>query len=326
MSKRCNGCGVILQDRDINMDGYTTDINYDICQRCFMIKNYGRSKDTMKNNDDYLSIFNQIKDNDLVVYVSSVLTLNMDYIDRFKNVVLVITKWDIIPKAVKEGKIINYIKKRYSNIQEVVIVSANKNHGLDELYRVLNSRNSKGDNIYFVGITNSGKSTLLNAMIKSYSGMAGGITTSNYPSTTLGVVEAKVGDIIIKDTPGMLVSDSIINFLNDKEIKRINTKKEIKPITFQVKGVGAKLIDEMIRIEYDTNMSSMTFYMTNNLNIKTISMNNPRLIDGEIQEFILNDNMDLVIEDIGFIKCTKAIKIRVYTDKKIMIRVRDNLI
>ena len=67
---------------------------------------------------------------------------------------------------------------------------------------------------------------------------------------------------------------------------RINTKKEIKPITFQVKGVGAKLIDEMIRIEYDTTMSSMTFYMTNNLNIKTISMNNPRLIDGEIQEFL----------------------------------------
>lgn len=326
MSKRCIGCGVILQDIDINMDGYTADINYDVCQRCFMIKNYGRSKDTMKNNDDYLDIFNQIRDNDLVVYVSSILTLNMDYIDRFKNVILVITKWDIIPKAVKEGKIINYIKKRYSNIQEVIIVSANKKYGLDELYRVLNSKKSSDSDIYFVGITNSGKSTLLNTMIKSYSGIDGDITTSNYPSTTLGVVEARVGDIIIKDTPGMLVSNSVINFLNDKMIKRINTKKEIKPITFQVKGIGAKLIDEMIRIEYDTTVSSMTFYMTNNLSIKTISMNNPRLIDGKMQEFILGNDMDLVIEDIGFIKCTKGIKIKVYTDKEIMIRLRDNLI
>ena len=46
----------------------------------------------------------------------------------------------------------------------------------------------KNKDIYFVGITNSGKSTLINAMIKSYNGYDGDITMSNFPSTTLDVI------------------------------------------------------------------------------------------------------------------------------------------
>ena len=44
MSKKCLGCGVILQDMDANQDGYVEDMSHDICQRCFMIKNYGHNK------------------------------------------------------------------------------------------------------------------------------------------------------------------------------------------------------------------------------------------------------------------------------------------
>ena len=325
MSKKCLGCGVILQDMDANQDGYVEDMSHDICQRCFMIKNYGHNKSIDKTNDDYLEIFDKIHNDDLVVYISSLLTLNLDYIDRFKNVMLVLTKRDVIPKSVKEGKIISYIQKRYNNIKDIMVVSAYKNYQIDELYDKL-VRDGKNRNIYFVGITNSGKSTLLNAMIKSYNGVEGMITTSNYPSTTLGIVEVKVGDIIVRDTPGIVIEDSIINELNDKEVKKINSKKEIKPITFQIKEKGAILIEELIRIEYDTQGSSMTFYMTNNLSIKSISRSNPRLREVNYQEYKLDNDKDLVIEDIGFIKCTKKIDIRVYTNRRINVRVRDNLI
>ena len=102
MSKKCFGCGVILQDVDANQDGYVEDMSHDICQRCFMIKNYGHNKSIDKTNDDYLEIFDKIHNDDLVVYISSLLTLNLDYIDRFKNVMLVLTKRDVIPKSVKE--------------------------------------------------------------------------------------------------------------------------------------------------------------------------------------------------------------------------------
>ena len=131
MSKKCIGCGVVLQDKDKNLDGYVENIDYMICERCFMIKNYGRSKDINKSNFDYMEIINNIKSDDLVVYVSSILTVNLDYLDRFKNVILVLTKRDIIPKSVKDMKIITYLKNRYKNIIDIVIVSAYKKYNLD---------------------------------------------------------------------------------------------------------------------------------------------------------------------------------------------------
>lgn len=325
MSKKCIGCGVVLQDKDKNLDGYVENIDHMICERCFMIKNYGRNKDINKSNVDYMKIINNIKDNDLVVYVSSILTVNLDYLDRFKNIILVLTKRDIIPKSVKDMKIITYLKNRYKNIIDIVIVSAYKKYNLDVLYNDL-LEYGKNKKIYFVGITNSGKSSLINEMIKSYNGTNGMITTSNYPSTTLGIVEVKIGELVISDTPGLIVRDSIVNYLDNKDIKMINSKKEIKPVTFQIKGSGVILINDILRVEYETDISSMTFYMSNNLTIKSISKNNPRLNDSEYIELDISDNQDIVIEDVGFIKCTNKLKARILYRDKISVRIRDNLI
>ena len=271
-----------------------------------------------------MKILDNIKDDDLVVYVTSLLTLNMDYVNKFKKVLLVLTKRDVLPKSIKDNKIINYIKDRYDNIEDIIIVSAYKKFNLDVLYNKLNKYNNK--NIYFVGITNSGKSSLINEMIKSYNGYDGDITTSNFPSTTLGLVSKTIGSLNIKDTPGIVITDSIINYLDTKNIKKINSKKEIKPITFQIKGHGAILIDELIRIEYDTDVSSMTFYMANSLNIKSISLNNPRLKDLKEVSYNVDNDKDIVIEDIGFIKCTNRMKVKIIYKDELHVSLRDNLI
>ena len=163
-------------------------------------------------------------------------------------------------------------------------------------------------------------------MIKSYNGYDGDITTSNFPSTTLGLVSKTIGSLNIKDTPGIVITDSIINYLDTKNIKKINSKKEIKPITFQIKGHGAILIDELIRIEYDTDVSSMTFYMANSLNIKSISLNNPRLKDLKEVFYNVDNDKDIVIEDIGFIKCTNRMKVKIIYKDELHVSLRDNLI
>ena len=86
MSKKCIGCGIVLQDENSMLDGYVSKNDYRLCERCFKIKNYGQNKVVVTGNEDYLKIFDSINSNDLVVYVSSLLTLNLDYLCLEENI------------------------------------------------------------------------------------------------------------------------------------------------------------------------------------------------------------------------------------------------
>ena len=85
-------------------------------------------------------------------------------------------------------------------------------------------------------------------------------------------------------------------------------------------------MENLLRIEYETKKSSMTFYVSNNLKVDSISLRNFRLKDKYIRRFEIDDNQDLVIEDIGFIKVTKKTIIMICATKDVYMYVRDKLI
>ena len=325
MSKKCIGCGSVLQDYDSSLEGYTTDINNSLCLRCFRIKNYNEYKVTTRNNDDYIKIINSINDDDLVVYITSLFDIRLDYIDSFKNVIVVLSKRDILPKSVKDYKLVGYIKKRYDNCLDVLVISSIKNYNLDNLFDLIKKYN-KNNNVYFIGNTNSGKSTLVNKLIKNYGNNDMEITTSLYPSTTLDKICINVCGINFIDTPGLINEKSIINYIDNKTLKRINPKKEIKPRTYQLNGKGSFVIDNLVRIDYETIESSMTIYIANGININFIGKSNDSMLDLCEYKFDLESDKDIVISDLCFIKFTNNISLRLYTYSDVLIYERDNMI
>ena len=314
MNRKCMGCGNILKD---------DELEHNICNRCFRLKHYGEYHVTNKDNSDYLKIINNIDSNDLVIYVTSLLNLTIMDLSKFKNVIVVLTKRDILPKSVKDNKIIDYVKNHY-NFKDIEVISSIKNYNLDNLISKIEKYNKK--KVYLIGNTNSGKSTLLNKLIENYSESDIDITTSMYPSTTLDTIEVKINDIEFIDTPGIIDNGSVINYIDYKMLKKITPKKEVKPRTYQIKGKGSLVIEDLVRIDYETNDNSMTIYIANSVNILRVGEANPRLKNLPKREFNLKNDKDIVITDLCFIKFVKGLKVKIYANNNINVYERDNLI
>lgn len=329
MSK-CLGCGVKLQDIDKNIIGYTTNINKSLCERCFRIRNYNDYRIVVKDNSDYINIIKEINNtSDLVVLVVDLfnISFNLEDISRYlnNNILLVLTKRDILPKSCYDEKFREYFNNYDLNIIDTIIISSLKNYNLDELYSKINQYKTS-NRVYVIGFTNSGKSTMINKIIYNYSDNNTIITTSNLPSTTIDSIEVKVNDnLTLIDTPGLLDNGDIINFIDEKTLKKIIPSKEIKPITYQIKDEQTIIIDDIVRLDLKEN-NNLTIYMSNNLDIKRVYKKTEDLLNLKKHELLVYEDSDIVIQGLGFIKFTSSSKVVLYVQDGVRVFVRKNLI
>lgn len=327
---KCLGCGVVLQSLNIDDIGYTKNIEKELCERCFRIRNYNEYKVVVKDNNDFIEILKNVnKTNDLVVLVVDLFNINKnieiinEYLDN--DILLVLTKRDILPKSCYDKKIIEYFNNYNLNLVDTVIISSLKNYNFDLLYEKINNY-KKSNNVYVVGFTNAGKSTMINKILYNYSNNNTIITTSNLPSTTIDMVEVKVDDnLTLIDTPGLLDNNDIINYIDSNMVKKIIPTKELKPITYQVKSPQIFFVEDILRLDIET-LNSLTFYMSNNLEINRIYKDNDKLKNLSKHELILEDDSDIVIQGLGFIKVTTKATIKVYVTEGVNVFVRKNLI
>ena len=319
--KKCKGCGAFLQDSNDKFEGYTTNINNDLCERCFRIKNYNEYKLVEKNNIEFTDILKDInKTNDLVVLLVDLfnIPINLKEITEYLNndILLVLTKKDIFSYKIPDGKFLSY---NYGiNYIDSLVVSSNKNYNFDLLYEKIN-KYKKSNKVYIVGYTNSGKSTLINKFVHNYSKNNVNITTSNLPSTTLNTLEIVIDDdLTLVDTPGILDNSNIdVNLL-----KKVIPKKEIKPITYQIHNKQYIYIEDIIKIESIDN--NLTLYFSNDLKIERKYKDNKKLLNEKIVR--VKKNEDIVISGIGFIKATNDEVIKINTKNSYLIYTRRSLI
>ncbi len=328
----CLGCGSKLQSIDSSKEGYIRENNISskLCERCFRIRNYGEYKTVVKDNNDFEPILKKIgTTNSLVILVIDLFMMNKDFDVLTKNlnndILLVFTKRDVLPKIVNDQKFIEYAKNLGIDYKDIVITSSNKNYGLDLLMEKINQY-KKDKNVYVIGYTNAGKSTLINKIIYNYSNLDRTITTSILPSTTINSVEININDnLTLIDTPGLIDNNSLINIVDVRMLKRILPNKEIKPITYQIKSKQTIFVDELVRIDLN-DKNNLVFYLSNSLNIKRVFKNNNKLKNLKENIIRVKQDEDIVISGLGFIKVTNNDVIKIYAPEEIDIYTRKKLI
>ena len=334
MTKYCKGCGVRLQDNNVLLEGYTNNLSKDLCKRCFRLKNYGEYEIVTKSNDEYIEIIKDIgKTKSLVLYVIDLISLpkNITKIKEYlKNnkVILVLNKKDMLPLSVTDKKILDYITENFEDVFiDKIVISANKNYNLDKLMKLI-KKHRVYKNVYVVGNTNAGKSTLINKLIENYSIDKSLITISSMPSTTLDEIKIPFKDFYLIDTPGLVDRHNIINYIDNNNIKKLSSKKEIKPKTYQIKKGQALVFENFLRIDYiEGEKNSFTVFASNNVNVKRINgKRHNTLQELSRKEIDLKYHEDIVINGFGFIKTVLEGKTYIYVDKDVEVFTRKSMI
>lgn len=316
MINTCAGCGK------------SVDIVESLCERCFKLKHYGQFEHEQIDENLFEDIINKVNNHDLVLYLIDTLNFYVDnnLLKQLKtktNVVLVLTKGDVLPRSVKFSKIITKIKEQYDS--PAMVISSHKKLHLDHLYKLI----MKHPKTYLIGTANAGKSTLINQLLASYGETKtnANLTVSNYPGTTLGEVSIALSkEHVLIDTPG-IVNDGDISYYLDSEMnKLLNTKKEIKPINFQIIRPTSVIVEDFLRIDTKT-ANSLTFFMSNNLKIKRINYDtNKSNLDLTKKTLDVPANSDIIILGLGFINVKKTGVFEIYVPEKIEVKVRSELI
>lgn len=275
---KCVGCGIKLQEKDKNELGYTPNLNNELCERCFKLKNYNilTNKGINIDNDKLINKINEL--NTCVLFLVDFINLDSEVIDVYKKIkskkILIITKADIIPKNIKYQKLIQNIKNIYEIKEDLILTSSKTKLNIKTITKIC----LEEKNICLAGFTNAGKSSLINALVGS------DITVSKKSNTTQDFIKLNVDGINIYDAPGFMSN------INRENIPR----SIIRPITYQFPSRHYLLIKD-IKLNILEN-SNFTIYVGNEVNI--VRRRETKKFECNI---IVPKNSDVIIKGLGFI-------------------------
>lgn len=363
---RCNGCGAPLQTEDPAGIGYIPKLKEDgaqICRRCFRIKNYNEVASVAMNQDEFLRMLGQIGERkalvihivDLFDFQGSVITGLQRFVGS-NPVILAVNKIDLLPKVTNWNKVRNWVQKQAKELglktEEIVLCSAKKNLGFDRLLQEVAERRGDRD-VYVVGSTNVGKSTLINRLITDYSDLEEELTTSRYPGTTLDMVNIPLDDgRYIVDTPGIVYPSRYTELVTPVDLVKIMPEKPLKPAVYQLNEGQTLFIGGLARFDFvEGARQSFTFYTSGALNLHRTKLGRAdELYADHIGELLTPPSreeaekmpawtrhefripkggaQDLFISGLGWVKANgeSGAKVAVHAPKGVKVIMRDSLI
>ncbi|CAM4267404.1 ribosome biogenesis GTPase YqeH [Paenibacillus tarimensis] len=274
----CAGCGIALQTETADKPGYIPQAALErepvICQRCFRIKNYNDASSVTVDQDEFLRLLGSIAaTKSLVVHIVDLFDFEGSLISGLQRfvgnnpVLLVVNKTDLLPKSVNLNRIRNWVQQKAKEAglrtEDVVLCSAMRGSGFDHVLEALDEFR-KGRDIYVVGATNVGKSTLINRLIRDYSDLERELTTSRYPGTTLDAVHIPLEDgKSIIDTPGIVYPSRLTELVPRRVLQSLLPEKPLKPLVYQLNERQSLFFGAIARFDFVSGApQSFTVYIS----------------------------------------------------------------
>ncbi|XP_013166800.1 PREDICTED: nitric oxide-associated protein 1 [Papilio xuthus] len=218
----CGGCGALLHCSDPAIPGYLpseiikgrTDKDLKIieCQRCHFLKEYNIALDVTVQPEEYEKLLQNISHVkslvllmvDLLDFPCSIWPGIVDIIGTQRPLIIVANKVDLLPgdsvgylKRVKECLMRELNKTTLSdaNIKHISLISAKTGYGVEELISAMFKLWMYKGDVFLVGCTNVGKSSLFNALLQSDYCKVHAVdivkraTVSRWPGTTLNLLK-----------------------------------------------------------------------------------------------------------------------------------------
>lgn len=359
MNRICKGCGALLQSNDPKLIGYTPKKEAEVCQRCFRLTHYNDVMVSMQQGIDETEMMKKINKLDaLVCWVVDLFDFEAGMktaLNRHlagKDILLIATKRDLLPWSMGNQKLAAFIMKRARenqlNVKGVVCCFDIVKNGLtddnESVYEVAEAiehlRNGK--DVVFAGMANAGKSSLLNALLKNNQ-----LTVSAHPGTTLDMNPIQLDGFTLYDTPGFVNRNSVLTYLNPKDLKTVIPQKAIKPKVYQLTKNQSLSLGGLARIDLEgcENVSAAV-YVSNELLIHRSKSDhadelwekhlNEMLVpsitekDEDMKKIVIQDHIDgkdICIPGVGFV-CIhgKVNKVSVTVDSRIDVQIREAMI
>lgn len=323
MNKKCIGCGSIFQSTNPQNPGYIIKdkiIDAQYCERCFKIIHYGEQS-VVTIPKEIESIIDTVnKDTKHVLFITDLLSLNIDIINTYQKInypkTLIINKFDLFKHLLKENKIKEYLYKHYNVQDNILFLTSINNHNVKDLLNYLDKY--KINKSYIVGFINSGKSTLINTILKTNNQEIKGLTTSYIPHTTMNFINIKVTDnLTLIDSPGFSYANFLINNLT--VLEKIDVKKKIRPVVYQMKNEETLVIEDLLNIKC-LNKCNLTIYLSNKFKLRK-----DYKVKFNSVTFDIKANQDLVLKGVGFITFKNDCKIEVSLEDQDLFEIRDSI-
>ncbi len=364
---KCIGCGSVIQSEDKTKEGFIPASALEknegdvVCQRCFRLRHYNEIMPSTLTDDDFLQMLHHIsEERGLVVLLVDLFDFNGSWVrglNRFvgqNDILLIGNKIDLLPKSVNRGRIRHWLQKEASDLGlksvDAALISSVTGEGIEKAMEKVDHYR-QGKDVYIVGSTNVGKSTFINKIIEQTTGLDELITTSYFPGTTLGMVEIPLDDgQALIDTPGIINDHQIIHLLDERDLKAVLPRKEVKPKTHQLNEGQSLLLGGLAQFDFlSGDRTAYTVYVSRDIHVhrtktekaanlrteRTGELLTPPMPKSETvlpefvrQEFTIREpKTDVAISGLGWITVHHAnVRIAIHAPKGVDVVLRPSLV